>query len=66
MLTRMQPIIALGVILVIPTIERILKIFEPKRLPKAKSVSPFLAAIIEVNNSGKLVPMAKTVSPIIL
>ena len=46
--------------------ERTLKMLEPKRLPKAKSVSPFLAAIIEVKSSGKLVPIAKIVSPIIL
>ena len=38
---------------------------EPNRLPNAKSVSPFLAAITEVNSSGRLVPKASTVRPMI-
>ena len=47
-------------------INKILKIFEPTIFPIAKSALFFFAAIIQVTNSGKLVPNATTVSPIIL
>ena len=41
-----------------------LKICEPKIFPIAISVSPFLVATTEVNNSGRLVPIATIVRPI--
>ena len=40
--------------------------FEPIIFPSAKSVFPFLAETIEVISSGRLVPMAIIVQPIIL
>ena len=43
----------------------ILKIFEPTMLPTAISVSFFKAAEIEAASSGKLVPKATIVTPII-
>ena len=46
-------------------INKTLKIFEPTTLATAMSFSPFLAATIEVTSSGKLVPIATIVNPII-
>ena len=43
-----------------------LKILEPMMLPKAKSVFPFSAETMEVISSGRLVPMAMMVQPMIL
>ena len=47
-----------------PIIRKILKIFEPTTLPTAISLSPFLAAITDVTNSGRDVPHATIVRPI--
>ncbi len=47
-----------------PNISKILNILEPTTFPSAKSHSPFLAATIEVTNSGSDVPKATIVSPI--
>ena len=50
----------------VPRINKILNIFEPIIFPKAKSVFPFFAETIEVISSGRLVPIAIIVHPIIL
>lgn len=42
-----------------------LKIFEPNILPTTRSYSFFIAPVIEVANSGKLVPIDNKVRPII-
>ena len=47
----------------IPTINNILKMLLPTILPIAISALPFLAAVTDVNNSGRDVPKATTVSP---
>ena len=46
-----------------PIISNILKIFDPRTLPRAISFSPFKAATIEVTSSGREVPMATIVRP---
>lgn len=46
-----------------PKINKILKILEPIALPKAKPLSPFFVATIEVTSSGREVPIATIVSP---
>ena len=51
---------------VIPRMERMLNMLETRRLPNARLVSPFLAAITEVMSSGRLVPIESTVRPMIL
>jgi hypothetical protein len=48
-----------------PRIQKILKIFEPTILPTAMSVCHFRAATIDVTSSGRDVPIATTVRPII-
>ena len=48
-----------------PTTNRILKILLPTILPIAISALPLRAAVTEVNSSGKLVPSATIVRPII-
>ena len=40
--------------------------FESITFPRARTVSPFFAAITDVASSGKLVPIATIVSPIII
>ena len=47
-----------------PKIRNTLKILEPTTFPRAMSLSPFLAATIEVTNSGREVPTATMVRPI--
>ena len=42
---------------------KILKILEPITLPTAMSLSPFLAAMTEVTSSGREVPTATMVRP---
>ncbi len=49
-----------------PTTARVLNKFEPRTLPRAISASPFLAAITEDANSGRDVPTATTVNPIMI
>lgn len=49
----------------IDSINKILKIFEPMTLPIAMSLFFLRAATIEVINSGKEVPAAMMVNPII-
>ena len=49
----------------IPTTNKILKIFEPKTFPRAISYFFAQAALTETINSGKKVPRATTVTPII-
>ena len=51
--------------LLIDKIKRILKIFEPITFPIAISLFLFVAATIEVTNSGNEVPAATIVNPII-
>ena len=51
---------------VIPIIERIFMMLLPSILPNAKSVLFDSAAINEVISSGRLVPIAMIVTPIIL
>ena len=53
------------IIAVRPIIESIFIMLLPRILPKARSVRLERAAIIEVINSGKLVPIAIIVTPII-
>ena len=48
-----------------PIINNRLNIFDPIIFPIAISLSPFIAAITLVTNSGKLVPIATIVNPII-
>ena len=48
-----------------PIINNKLNIFEPIIFPIAMSLSPFIAAITLVTSSGKLVPIATIVKPII-
>ena len=48
-----------------PKIKKILKILEPITFPTAISLSPFLAAMIDVTNSGNEVPTATIVNPMI-
>ena len=47
-----------------PSINKILKMFEPIIFPMAISVSPFFVATTEVTNSGREVPTATIVKPI--
>ena len=47
-----------------PKIRNTLKILEPTTFPRAMSLSPFLAATIEVTSSGREVPTATMVRPI--
>ncbi len=49
----------------VPITNKILKIFEPTILPIAISAFPRLAAVTEVTNSGRDVPNATMVNPII-
>ena len=51
---------------VVPRTNKMLKMFEPTMLPTAISGCFFKAATMQVTNSGRLVPIATTVSPIIL
>ena len=46
-----------------PNINNILNILDPRTFPIAISFSPFVAAIIEVTNSGRDVPIATIVNP---
>ena len=48
----------------IPRIKRILKIFDPIAFPRARPLSPFRVATIEVTSSGREVPIATMVRPI--
>jgi len=48
-----------------PTIKRILAIFEPTTLAVTISLAPFKTAAIDEASSGKEVPMATIVTPII-
>ena len=52
------------IILVIPSIIKIFKRFEPTTFPTAKSALFFNAELILTDASGKLVPIATTVKPI--
>ena len=57
--------IGIGMItLLIPRINRMLKMHEPSTLPMTIPFSPFLRAVIEVTSSGRDVPIATTVRPI--
>lgn len=47
-----------------PSTNKMLNMFEPITLPIAISLSPFLAATIEVTSSGRDVPIATIVRPI--
>lgn len=47
-----------------PRINIILKILEPTTLPRARPLSPFREAVMEVTSSGRDVPMATMVRPI--
>ena len=47
-----------------PSINRMLKMFEPTTFPTARSFSPFLAATTDVTSSGSDVPSATMVRPI--
>ena len=49
-----------------PMTKKMLAIFEPIILPNAISLCPILAADIVPANSGKLVPTATTLKPIII
>lgn len=49
---------------VAPRINRTLKTFEPRTLPMAMPLLPFLAATTLVASSGMEVPIATTVKPI--
>ena len=46
-----------------PMTHRMLKMHEPMMLPTAMSVCPLRAAMTEAKSSGRLVPTATTVSP---
>ena len=46
-----------------PKIKEMFMMFEPMMFPRARSFSPFFAAITDVTSSGKLVPKATIVSP---
>ncbi len=50
---------------VTPRIKRMLKILEPTMLPSAMSGSRLRAATTEVDSSGRLVPTATSVRPMI-
>lgn len=47
-----------------PRTMQMLKMFEPRMLPRTSSVSPFLAATIVVTSSGRDVPRAMTLRAI--
>ena len=47
-----------------PNTNRILATLDPKTFANAMAEFPFELALMETNNSGKLVPIAITVSPI--
>lgn len=49
--------------LLIPKMNRILKILDPSTLPITIPLSPFLSAVIDVTSSGKDVPIATMVRP---
>ena len=53
------------IIAVIPKMPKILKILDPITLPRAMSSSCLIAATMLVASSGKLVPAATIVNPII-
>ena len=49
-----------------PRINKMLNRLEPIAFPSARPLSPFLVATMEVTSSGREVPIATMVSPIVL
>lgn len=48
----------------VPVMTKLLNILDPRMFPRAISPSPFSAATNEVDSSGRLVPIATMVRPI--